>query len=126
MIVAMIVAMIATIIVTIKIWWRINNCHDSFFQMLPWNKFIYDTKLGDWLEKAENPRPHANLVSPHQNSNSYGCCYGCSHGIAMIAAMGLLWLLLWDCYGWYHGIAMVAAMGKRIDNNNDGDGRAEW
>ena len=34
--------------------------------------------------------------------DGYGCCYGCSHGIAMV----LLWLLPWD----RHGIAMVAAM----------------
>ena len=31
--------------------------------------------------------------------------------IAMVDAMGLLWLLSWDCYGCYHGIAMVAIMG---------------
>ena len=31
--------------------------------------------------------------------------------VAMVGAMGLLWLLPWDCYGCCHGIAMVVAMG---------------
>ena len=51
------------------------------------------------------------------------------YGIAMVGAMGWLWLLLWlllwlvpwDDYGWCHGMAIVAAMGKRSDNNSDGD-----
>ena len=30
--------------------------------------------------------------------------------VAMVAAMRLLWLLPWDGYGCSHGIAMVAAM----------------
>ena len=29
---------------------------------------------------------------------------------AMVAPMGWLWFLPWDCYGCCHGIAMVAAM----------------
>ena len=35
-----------------------------FPQSLPWNRFIYDIKLGDWLEKAGNPSPHPNLRIP--------------------------------------------------------------
>ena len=40
----------------------------------------------------------------------YDCYYGWCHGIAMVGAMGLLWLISWDYYRWYHEIAMVAAM----------------
>ena len=35
-------------------------------------------------------------------------CYGCY--VAMVAAKGLLWLLLWDCYNCYHGMTMVVAI----------------
>ena len=35
--------------------------------------------------------------------------------VAMVNAMGLLWLMSWDCYDCYHGItinvAMVGTMG---------------
>ena len=49
-------------------------------------------------------------------------CYGWCHRIAMVGAMGLLWLLPWDCYGccydcYYgcyhnccHGMTMVATI----------------
>ena len=30
--------------------------------------------------------------------------------VAMVGAMGLLWLLPWDCYDCCYGIAMVATM----------------
>ena len=35
-----------------------------FPQSLPWNRPIYDTKLGGWPEKAGNPSPHPNLRIP--------------------------------------------------------------
>ena len=35
-----------------------------FPQPLPWNRPIYDTKLGGWPEKAGNPSPHPNLRIP--------------------------------------------------------------
>ena len=114
--------------------------------MLPWNRSIYYTKLGDWPEKAGNPSPHLNPRIPASTLRAkflaaivaamvvamvaamgllwlvpwdcHGCCYGCCYGIAMVGAMGWLWLLLW-LLPWESGVILMT-MAERSDGQNDG------